>query len=227
MTIDSAGFAAPAALVEHARRFQAEGGTPATPRVAATVLLLRPPTPTSRCTSSAGPPRWPSAGCTPSPAAGWTRSDSEAHLDWAGPTPASGRERLGVAAGRPRRRSSAPPPGRSSRRPACCSPARTRTTVVGDVSGADWEAARQALDGRRARASPTLLAERGLHAARRTCCCRGPVDHAGVRAAPLRHVLLRRPAAGGAADPRRLRRGRPHPVDPPGGRAGPRARPAS
>ncbi|RQX44695.1 NUDIX hydrolase, partial [Micromonospora chalcea] len=40
MTID--GFAAPPALVEHARRFRAEGAVPAVPRVAATVLLLRP-----------------------------------------------------------------------------------------------------------------------------------------------------------------------------------------
>ena len=36
-------WAMPAAMVERARRFAAEGGPPATPRVAATVVLLRSP----------------------------------------------------------------------------------------------------------------------------------------------------------------------------------------
>ena len=181
------------------------------------------PAPTSRCTSSAGSPRWPSAGCTPSPAVVSTRRTRR--RTWTGPAPT--RRPGGTAGCHARRR-----PGggvrrrtgglRGGRRAAGRS-ARTAVsdTVVGDVSGDDWETARQDLEdvarlrraARRAAAHPPV----------RPAAAVEPVDHPGVRAAPLRHVLLRRAAAGGAADPGRVRRGRPHHVGAPGGRAGPRA----
>ncbi|MGR6322401.1 NUDIX domain-containing protein [Micromonospora soli] len=146
MTID--GFAAPPALVEHARRFQAEGGVPAVPRVAATVLLLRP--------SGAGfevylirrVAAMTFGGMYAFPGGGVDRSDSQAHLDWAGPEPAAWGDRLGLAP--------------DAAQAVVCAAAREvfeeagvllagpdAATVVGDVSGDDWESARQDLEARR------------------------------------------------------------------------------
>ena len=151
MTIDSAGFAAPAALVEHARRFQAEGGTPATPRVAATVLLLRPTDADfevyviRRVAAMAfgGMYAFPGGGVDP------LRLGGAPGLGRPGRRP-SGRSGSGVAP--------------DAAQAVVCAAAREvfeeagvllagpdrRTTVVGDVSGDDWEAARQDLEGRAA-----------------------------------------------------------------------------
>ncbi|WP_089157478.1 NUDIX hydrolase [Micromonospora sp. NBS 11-29] len=159
MTID--GFAAPPALVEHARRFHAEGGVAAVPRVAATVLLLRP----------AGGDGFEVylirrlaamtfGGMYAFPGGGVDRSDSEAHLGWAGPGPTGWGERLRLDA--------------AAAQAVVCAAAREvfeeagvllagpdGGTVVGDVSGDDWEAARQDLVGRRT-GFADLLAGRGL-----------------------------------------------------------------
>ena len=110
MTIDSAGFPAPAALVEHARRFRAEGGTPAVPRVAATVLLLRPTDADFEVYVIRRVAAMTFGGMYAFPGGGVDRSDSEAHLDWAGPDA----DRVGGAArGGPGRR----PGGGLRRRP--------------------------------------------------------------------------------------------------------------
>ena len=164
MTIDSSGFPAPPALVEHARRFHAEGGTPAPPRVAATVLLLRPAGADFEVYVIRRVAAMAFGGMYAFPGGGVDPSDSEAHLDWAGPTRRPGRdgwvsapdaaqavvcaaarevfEEAGVLLGR---------------RTADCG-----STVVGDVSGDDWEAARLDLEAAPAAASPELLAERRL-----------------------------------------------------------------
>ncbi|MBQ0904058.1 NUDIX domain-containing protein [Micromonospora sp. U21] len=160
MTIDSDGFAAPAALVEHARRFREEGGLPAVPRVAATVLLLRPTGADFEVYVIRRVAAMTFGGMYAFPGGGVDRSDSAAHLDWAGPAPGEWAGRLGVAP--------------DAAQAVVCAAAREvfeeagvllagpdRTTVVGDVSGDDWEAARQDLEGRRL-GFAALLAGRGL-----------------------------------------------------------------
>ncbi|MBU8857335.1 MULTISPECIES: NUDIX domain-containing protein [unclassified Micromonospora] len=158
MTID--GFAAPPALVEHARRFRAEGAVPAVPRVAATVLLLRPAGDRFEVYMIRRVAAMTFGGMYAFPGGGVDRSDSEAHLGWAGPEPASWGERLRLDP--------------SAAQAVVCAAAREvfeeagvllagpdPDTVVGDVSGDDWEAARQDLEGRRA-GFADLLAGRGL-----------------------------------------------------------------
>ncbi|MFG1950503.1 NUDIX hydrolase [Micromonospora sp. NPDC048830] len=160
MTIDSQGFAAPPAIVEHARRFLAGGGTPAPPRVAATVLLLRPAGADFEVYVIRRVAAMAFGGVYAFPGGGVDASDSQAHVDWAGPGPASWGERLGVAS--------------DAAQAVVCAAAREvfeeagvllagpdAQTVVGDVSGDDWEAARQDLEARR-RGFADLLAERGL-----------------------------------------------------------------
>ncbi|SCG57254.1 NUDIX hydrolase [Micromonospora coxensis] len=146
MTID--GFAAPAALVEHARRFRTEGGVPAVPRVAATVLLLRPAGPDFEVYLIRRVAAMTFGGMYAFPGGGVDRSDSQAHLDWAGPEPAGWGDRLGIAP--------------DAAQAVVCAAAREvfeeagvllagpdAGTVVGDVSGDDWETARQDLEARR------------------------------------------------------------------------------
>ncbi|SCG61883.1 NUDIX hydrolase [Micromonospora halophytica] len=146
MTID--GFAAPAALVEHARRFRDSGGVPAVPRVAATVLLLRPAGPDFEVYLIRRVAAMTFGGMYAFPGGGVDRSDSQAHLDWAGPEPAGWGDRLGLAP--------------DAAQAVVCAAAREvfeeagvllagpdAATVVGDVSGDDWEAARQDLEARR------------------------------------------------------------------------------
>ena len=158
MTID--GFAAPPALVEHARRFQAEGAVPAVPRVAATVLLLRPEGDGFEVYMIRRVAAMTFGGMYAFPGGGVDRSDSEAHLGWAGPDPAAWGERLGLDP--------------SAAQAVVCAAAREvfeeagvllagpdPDTVVGDVSGDDWETARQDLEGRQV-GFADLLAGRGL-----------------------------------------------------------------
>ncbi|MEU4679652.1 NUDIX hydrolase [Micromonospora sp. NPDC023737] len=160
MTIDPDGFPAPAALVEHARRFRAEGGVPAVPRVAATVLLLRPAGPGFEVYLIRRVAAMTFGGMYAFPGGGVDRSDSETHLDWAGPTPAEWGERLRLAP--------------DAAQAVVCAAAREvfeeagvllagadAASVVGDVSGEDWEAARVALEQREV-GFAGLLADRGL-----------------------------------------------------------------
>ncbi|MET7470121.1 NUDIX hydrolase [Micromonospora sp. NPDC005686] len=158
MTID--GFAAPPALVEHARRFRAEGAVPAVPRVAATVLLLRPAGDGFEVYMIRRVAAMTFGGMYAFPGGGVDRSDSETHLDWAGPDPAAWGERLRLDP--------------AAAQAVVCAAAREvfeeagvllagpdPDTVVGDVSGDDWETARQDLEGRRV-GFADLLAGRGL-----------------------------------------------------------------
>ncbi|MFG2103164.1 NUDIX hydrolase [Micromonospora echinaurantiaca] len=160
MTIDSDGFAAPPALVEHARRFRAEGGTPAVPRVAATVLLLRPADAGFEVYLIRRVAAMAFGGMYAFPGGGVDPSDSQAHPGWADPDPARWGERLGLAP--------------AAAQAVVCAAAREvfeeagvllagpdPATVVGDVSGDDWEAARVALEQRRV-GFADLLAERRL-----------------------------------------------------------------
>ncbi|WP_026184862.1 NUDIX hydrolase [Salinispora vitiensis] len=176
MMSDGDGFPAPSALVEHARRFREQGNTPAAPRVAATVLLLRPAAPPFSAPPSAAPPSagrdgfeaylirrvaaMAFGGVYAFPGGGVDPSDSMAHVDWAGPTPAQWGTRLGLAP--------------TAAQAVVCAAAREvfeeagvllagpdADTVIGDVAGGDWEAARVALE-RREVGFADLLAQRGL-----------------------------------------------------------------
>jgi 8-oxo-dGTP pyrophosphatase MutT (NUDIX family) len=160
MTIDSRGLGAPEPMVARARRFYAEGRTPAVPRVAATVLLVRPAGGRQARSGPAGPPGvvhqdievyvirrlagMTFGGMYAFPGGGVDPSDSQAHLDWSGPSPQQWGERLGL------------PPGPAQA--IVCAAVREvfeeagvllagpqLGLVVGDVSGDDWEAAREAL----------------------------------------------------------------------------------
>ncbi|MFI7577610.1 NUDIX hydrolase [Micromonospora sp. NPDC049497] len=160
MTIERDGFPAPPALVEHARRFRAEGGTPAVPRVAATVLLLRPAPADFEVYLIRRVAAMAFGGMYAFPGGGVDASDSQAHVDWAGPDPAEWGARLGLSP--------------EAAQAVVCAAAREvfeeagvllagpdARTVVGDVSGDDWEAARVALE-RHEVGFADLLAQRGL-----------------------------------------------------------------
>ena len=147
-------FAAPERIVEHARAFYAGGGTPAVPRVAATVLLLRP-APAGE-TGSGGfevyvirrVAAMTFGGMYAFPGGGVDPSDARERLDWSGPSPAEWGARLGQPA--------------DSAQAVVCAAAREvfeeagvllagprPATVVGDVSGDEWETARRELVARR------------------------------------------------------------------------------
>ncbi|SCL14467.1 NUDIX hydrolase [Micromonospora inyonensis] len=160
MTIDSGSFPAPAVLVEHARRFRAEGGTPAVPRVAATVLLLRPATDGFQVYVIRRVAAMAFGGVYAFPGGGVDPSDAQAHPGWAGPDPDEWGGRLGVAS--------------EAAQAVVCAAAREAfeeagvllagpdpATVVGDVSGDDWEAARVDLEKRRTHFAE-FLTGRGL-----------------------------------------------------------------
>jgi 8-oxo-dGTP pyrophosphatase MutT (NUDIX family) len=169
-------FPVPEVVVEHARRFYAEGGVPPTPRVAATVLLLRPlPMPGRRAGAGQSGDQagdgfevyiirrvaaMSFGGMYAFPGGGVDASDSQVHLDWSGPSPSQWGERLAL------------PP--SQAQAVVCAAAREvfeeagvllagphPGTVVGDVSDDAWEAARQALVARRA-GFANLLDDRDL-----------------------------------------------------------------
>ncbi|MDG4833681.1 NUDIX hydrolase [Solwaraspora sp. WMMD1047] len=141
-------FAVPGSLLAHARRFRAEGRPPVPPRVAATVLLLRPAPGTGfegyllrRAASMTF------GGVYAFPGGGVDRTDSGSDLDWAGPDRRWWADRLGLSP--------------EAAQAVVCAAAREvfeeagvllagpePGTVVGDVSGDDWEAARAALVAR-------------------------------------------------------------------------------
>ncbi|MFY1704611.1 NUDIX hydrolase [Micromonospora sp. WMMA1923] len=171
-------FAAPARLIEHARRFRAEGGVPAVPRVAATVLLLREAVAGFEVYLIRRVAAMTFGGMYAFPGGGVDPSDAQTHPGWAGPTPEQWGRRLALPA--------------EAARAVVCAAARevfeeagvllagpTPTSavtgtpvdgaglvggaravgaglvggapaaVVGDVSGDDWEADRVALEQRR------------------------------------------------------------------------------
>lgn len=163
MTYEEPGFPVPDSLAEHARRFAAEGGPPATPRVAATVLLLRPAPGSGyevyvirrlAAMTFGGVYAFPGGGVDP--------SDSRVHLDWAGPDPADWARRLRLATG----------PAQAVVCAAArevfeeagvllASPRPGTGQGTGDVSGARWEADRADLVAHRT-GFADLLRARGM-----------------------------------------------------------------
>ncbi|MGH3715324.1 MAG: NUDIX hydrolase [Micromonosporaceae bacterium] len=149
-------------LVEQARRFYETGQQPVAPRRAATVVLLRDAGDEvevytiRRATSMAF-----ASGMHAFPGGAVDPRDADAAVGWEGPTPAQWAERLGLE-------------DEAAARSMVCAAVRetfeesgvllagpSNDTVVGDVSGADWETARQALVDREL-AFSDFLAERRL-----------------------------------------------------------------
>ncbi|MGI5213114.1 NUDIX hydrolase [Plantactinospora sp. CA-290183] len=141
-------FAAPDSVVEHARRFHAEGRTPASPRPAATVLLLRPDAPGFQVYVIRRLAAMAFGGMYAFPGGSVDPADSEVRLDWSGPTPAQWGDRLGLSS--------------AAAQAVVCAAAREvfeesgvllagrhPDDLLDDVSGDDWERCRQALVGRR------------------------------------------------------------------------------
>jgi 8-oxo-dGTP pyrophosphatase MutT (NUDIX family) len=154
-------FVIPPALVAHARAFAADGREPTVPRRASTVVLLRPATPRfeayviSRAATMAF-----AAGMYAFPGGVVDPRDSNVAPAWAGPPPGEWAARLRL--------------DEATARAVVCAAVREvfeesgvllagpdATTVVGDVSGDDWEAARVALIDRTV-GFAELLAARGL-----------------------------------------------------------------
>jgi 8-oxo-dGTP pyrophosphatase MutT (NUDIX family) len=140
-------FPLPDRMVEHARRFYASGAEPATPRGAATVVLVRPATGSGieayvirrvAGMTFGGVYAFPGGGVDP--------SDAAVDLSWAGPSPTSWGERLGVPADRAQAIVCAA--AREVFEEAgilLAGPPLEPDTLVEDVSAPEWETARQAL----------------------------------------------------------------------------------
>jgi len=145
-------------MAEHARRFYTSGGEPAIPKLASTVVLLREPFEVyairrvATMAFAASMFAFPGGGVDP--------RDATVHPGWAGPSPSHWASRLGR--------------DEAGARAVVCAAVREvfeesgvllagpdQSTVVGDVSGPDWEAARTALEAREV-GFAELLAERGL-----------------------------------------------------------------
>ncbi|GAB3790531.1 NUDIX hydrolase [Nocardioides ungokensis] len=151
----------PPQLVEQAREYADGTRTPAEPRNAATVVLLRP--------SESGPSVYLlrrqtsmafAAGMCVFPGGGVDPRDFAAHVGWEGPSPAEWAERLGT--------------DEETALALVCAAVRetfeesgvllagpSPHTVVDDTTGADWEADRVALEQREL-AFTEFLARRGL-----------------------------------------------------------------
>jgi 8-oxo-dGTP pyrophosphatase MutT (NUDIX family) len=151
----------PAHLVEQARQYDAGEATPAEPRNAATVVLLRD--------GDAGPEVYLlrrqtsmafAGGMCVFPGGGVDPRDFDASVAWAGPTPDDWAARLGT--------------DEALARALVCAAVRetfeesgvllagpSPDTVVGDTTGEDWEADRHALESRTL-SFTSFLADRGL-----------------------------------------------------------------
>lgn len=151
-------FAVPERLVARAREFYASGAQPATPKLASTVVLLRPEFELYAIRRAASMAF--AAGMFAFPGGGVDPRDTATRPAWAGPTPHVWAIRLGR--------------DEDTARAVVCAAVREvfeesgvllagpdGSTVVGDVSGADWEAARAALQAREV-GFAELLSGRGL-----------------------------------------------------------------
>lgn len=140
----------PDALVEQARAYAEGSATPAEPRNAATVVLMRPGAdPTSgpelyllrRQTSMAF-----AGGMCVFPGGGVDPRDFDHAVAWIGPTPAAWAERLGVD--EPMARALVCAAVRETFEESGVLLAGTAESVVADTTGDDWEADRVALESR-------------------------------------------------------------------------------
>src|SRR5689334_8309840 len=151
----------PGSLVEHARAFTSGSETPAEPRLAATVILMRP--------GNSGPSVYLlrrqtsmafAGGMCVFPGGGVDPRDFDHGVGWAGPAPEEWASRLGTS--------------QDLARALVCAAVRetleesgvllagpSGSEVVADTTGDDWEADRQALEAKDL-ALTALLERRGL-----------------------------------------------------------------
>jgi 8-oxo-dGTP pyrophosphatase MutT (NUDIX family) len=169
--VDDLVFPLPRRLIERARQFAAGDDQPVEARLASTVVLVKPAETgyevfairrVNTMAFAAGMYAFPGGVVDPRdfPVASGDTSTAAVELGWAGPPPSEWAARLGLDAG--------------SARAVLCAAVREvfeesgvllagpdPATVVGDVSGDDWEAARVGLIDRGI-GFAELLAERGL-----------------------------------------------------------------
>jgi 8-oxo-dGTP pyrophosphatase MutT (NUDIX family) len=139
----------PPKLVAHAREFFASGAEPVTPKLAATVLLLRGDDDGYQVHAIRRVPTMPFApGMYAFPGGTVDPRDADADLRWSGPAPAEWADRLGQ-------------PERAAQAIVCAAVREifeeagvllagpSSDDVIGDVSGDDWEEQRAALVERR------------------------------------------------------------------------------
>jgi 8-oxo-dGTP pyrophosphatase MutT (NUDIX family) len=151
----------PAGLLAHVRDFYAAGGAPVAPKLASTVLLLRSGNPgpevylirrAATMAFAAGMHAFPGGTVDP--------RDAEVQPAWAGPAPGEWAARLGLD--EPYARAVVSAAVREVfEESGVLLAGPDASTVVGDVSGADWEVARVALIAREI-GFAELLADRGL-----------------------------------------------------------------
>jgi 8-oxo-dGTP pyrophosphatase MutT (NUDIX family) len=154
-------FPVPTGLLEHARDFYASGAAPATPKLASTVLLLRPGDPgpevylirrASTMAFAAGMHAFPGGTVDP--------RDAAVQPGWAGPAPAGWAARFNLD--EPYARAVVSAAVREVfEESGVLLAGPDAATVVGDVSGPEWESARVALIAREI-GFAELLADRGL-----------------------------------------------------------------
>ncbi len=141
----------PESLVAHARAFATGAETPAEPRLAATVVLMRP----GHSDPSAGPEVYLlkrqtsmafAGGMCVFPGGGVDPRDFDSTVAWAGPAPAEWAERMGVD--EPTARALVCAAVRETFEESGVLLAGTEEAVVVDTTGADWEADRVALETR-------------------------------------------------------------------------------
>jgi len=148
-------------LAEHARRFYSGGQQPVPPRRAATVLLLRDGAPgvevymIRRAASMAF-----ASGMYAFPGGAVDPRDASHAVEWVGPSPAEWAQRLGLE-DQPAARSMVCAAVRETFEESGVLLAGGPDSVVGDVSGPDWERDRQALVDREL-AFSDFLERRGL-----------------------------------------------------------------
>jgi 8-oxo-dGTP pyrophosphatase MutT (NUDIX family) len=152
----------PPAMVARAREFLAAGGEPPAPRVAATVVLVRPAAPSGfqvyairRAASMAF-----ASGVYAFPGGGVDPADATTGVAWAGPAPGEWAARLGLPAG-PAQAVVCAAVREVFEEVGVLLAGRPGGPVIEDVSGAGWEATRSALVRREAHLT-AVLADRGL-----------------------------------------------------------------
>ena len=175
MTDESHGLPVPGWLVEHAAKFAASGRTPVTPKLAATVILLRPSQAGSR-EATAGQREGEAgfevyavrraatmafaAGMYAFPGGSVDPTDSETVIDWTGPGPAEWAERMTLPVGTAQAVVSAAVRELFEESGVLLA-GREADHVLGDLSAPDWETARTDLVDRR-RSLTAWFAEVGL-----------------------------------------------------------------
>jgi 8-oxo-dGTP pyrophosphatase MutT (NUDIX family) len=181
LTDESPGLPVPGWLIEHAAKFAESGRTPVTPKLAATVILLRPrPAESGEAGSSEAGSRGAGSGgagfevyavrraATMAFAAGMYAfpggsvdpTDSETVIDWTGPGPAEWAEQMSMPVGLAQAVVSAAVRELFEESGVLLA-GRGADHVLGDLSAPDWETARTDLVDRR-RSLTAWFAEAGL-----------------------------------------------------------------